>query len=89
MTGPNLKPRDSHASPVSDWLAQAVAAGALDLHILVGYPPTLRLHGRLHELESPVLEGDAAAAALAELCPPKTWARFQRRRRTLGQPSPS
>ena len=54
---------------VSHWLAHAVELGASDLHVVVGYRPTLRLHGDLQELELPILTDEAARAALTPLCP--------------------
>ena len=70
-----------HAPPVSDrlrgWLNQAVHVGASDLHLIVGYPPVLRLHGDLVELPDPPLDGDDVAALLAPLFPPAAFARLQ------------
>ena len=67
-------------TPLCDWLEQAVALGASDLHLVSGYRPTLRLHGRLHELDSPVLTGDAARAALSAVCPQELQPRLERRK---------
>ena len=36
---------------VKDLLAEAVSAGASDLHLTVGEAPTFRLHGRLYRVE--------------------------------------
>jgi twitching motility protein PilT len=52
------------AEPVPEklrqWLARAVEAGASDLHLIVGYPPVLRLHGDLIEQSgSPTGGGEA------------------------------
>jgi twitching motility protein PilT len=41
-----------------DWLAQAIEAGASDLHLIPDYPPTLRLHGDLTGLREPAISGD-------------------------------
>src|SRR5262245_10286886 len=62
----------SETSPVPEqlraWLSRAVEAGASDLHLIVGYPPVLRLHGDLIELpEQPLLEG--TRELLGSLCP--------------------
>jgi twitching motility protein PilT len=62
----------------AQWLPRAVAMGASDLHIVVGYRPTLRLHGELTELPEPVLTDAAVRAALLPLCPEHALARFQR-----------
>ena len=68
---------DETSSTIRDWLAEAVAAGASDLHVVTGYRPTLRLHGRLVELAAPLLTDQAARAALIPLCPPRVLARFE------------
>jgi twitching motility protein PilT len=68
---------DITSSTIRDWLAEAVAVGASDLHVATGYRPTLRLHGRLVELAAPILTDQAARAALTPLCPPRTLAQFE------------
>jgi twitching motility protein PilT len=59
------------------WLDRAVAAEASDLHLIVGYPPVLRIHGDLIELDHPPLEKDLTEALLCALCAPETLARLQ------------
>jgi twitching motility protein PilT len=41
---------------MSDLLQLVVSEGAADLHIRVGIPPVIRLHGILHRVEGPVLK---------------------------------
>jgi twitching motility protein PilT len=41
---------------MSDLLQLMVSEGAADLHIRVGIPPVIRLHGVLHRVEGPVLK---------------------------------
>src|SRR5208337_896645 len=41
---------------MSDLLQLVVAEGASDLHIRVGVPPVIRVHGILHRVEGPVLK---------------------------------
>src|ERR1019366_3443016 len=41
---------------MSDLLQLVVAEGASDLHIRVGAPPTIRVHGILHRVEGPVIK---------------------------------
>lgn len=41
---------------MSDLLHLMVSEGAADLHIRVGVPPVIRLHGVLHRVEGPLLE---------------------------------
>jgi len=40
---------------MSDLLQLVVSEGASDLHVRVGTPPTIRVHGILHRVEGPVL----------------------------------
>jgi twitching motility protein PilT len=72
---------DNEASPVPElireWLWHAVEAGASDLHLIVGYPPVLRLHGDLTELPEPLLNVDDGEAMLRTLCPPGAKAQLQ------------
>jgi twitching motility protein PilT len=67
-------------APLSDWLARAVHWQASDLHVVSGYPPVLRVHGELRELDGEVIDGAGAAALLAPLAPPHAMARFQAER---------
>jgi twitching motility protein PilT len=41
---------------MSDLLQLVVTEGAADLHIRVGVPPVIRLHGVLHRVEGPPLK---------------------------------
>jgi twitching motility protein PilT len=45
---------------MSDLLQLVVAEGASDLHIRVGTPPTIRVHGILHRIEGPPLKSEDA-----------------------------
>jgi twitching motility protein PilT len=49
------------------WLRRAVEAGASDLHLIVGYPPVLRLHGDL--IEQPTDADDAQGLSARPLVP--------------------
>ena len=40
---------------MSDLLQLVVSEGASDLHIRVGVPPVIRVHGILHRIEGPAL----------------------------------
>src|ERR1700684_4500001 len=40
---------------MSDLLQLVVSEGASDLHIRVGVPPVIRVHGILHRVEGPIL----------------------------------
>jgi twitching motility protein PilT len=71
---------DLATPPVPDklrkWLSRAVKLEASDLHLIVGYPPVLRVHGDLTELPEPPLTPDEAAPLLGALCPPEAAARL-------------
>src|SRR6266480_5901764 len=41
---------------MSDFLQLVVAEGSSDLHLRVGVPPVIRLHGVLHRVEGPPLK---------------------------------
>ena len=56
--------------PLRGWLAEAVRGGASDLHLIVGHPPVLRLHGELTALAEPLLAADSLEPLLVTLCPP-------------------
>ncbi len=79
---PAASPIPSVPIPVPErlagWLARAVETGASDLHLIVGYPPVLRLHGDLTELPEPPLPADEAATLLGALCPAEIFDRLQR-----------
>lgn len=55
------------AGPLLEWLTAAVESGASDLHLIRGYPPVLRVHGELSELQAPPLTD--TTALLTPLCP--------------------
>lgn len=59
------------------WLELAVQGGASDLHLIVGYPPVLRLHGDLTELAEPAITAGEAEPLLAAICPPGAFERLE------------
>ena len=59
---------DTHPR-IRDLLLAAVEAGASDLHIVAGDPPTCRQHGRLKPIAEQPLDGETIADMLASLCP--------------------
>lgn len=68
-----------HSCPqqLRGWLTRACEADASDLHIVSGYPPMLRVHGELRELESAMLDPDSVRALLVSACPPQAMQRFE------------
>ncbi len=64
------------SQPIHAWLAEAVARGASDLHLVAGYPPMLRLHGELVPLAEPVLDDAILREQCASLCSVEEFARL-------------
>lgn len=69
---------NSTTGRINQWLLHAVDMGASDLHIVEGYPPTLRLHGELHALEEPALSGPEVRDCLAPLLAAADAEKFKR-----------
>lgn len=62
---------------LQELLEKTVKSNASDLHLCTGYPPTLRIDGKLHPLDVPPLTEDETLALIAELLPEpeaETWA---------------
>ncbi len=64
------------ASPAQAWLLEAARRGASDLHLIGGYPPVLRLHGRLEDLSETVVTNEQVRGWLMEMLPPHLQERF-------------
>ncbi len=58
-------------------LETCVKRGASDLHLHVGIPPTLRLHGRLRQLETKVLEPEDTVALMKAITPERCQQELQ------------
>jgi twitching motility protein PilT len=58
------------------WLSRAIEVGASDLHLIAGYPPVLRLHGDLVELDEPILKPLETREMLCTLCSPEVLDRL-------------
>src|SRR3954453_18708498 len=58
-------------------LQTVVNQGASDLHISVGQPPVLRLHGRLRKLETKVLSADDTTALMKSIAPDRCQQELQ------------
>ncbi len=71
-----IQPDQVGPDPLRDWLARAVEAEASDLHVVSGYPPVLRVHGELQELEPIALAPEAVREMLVQFCPPHAMDRF-------------
>ncbi|MFB3890419.1 MAG: type IV pilus twitching motility protein PilT [Phycisphaerae bacterium] len=58
-------------------LETCIKRGASDLHLHVGRPPTLRLHGRLRPLETKVLEPEDTIALMKAITPDRCQQELQ------------
>ncbi len=58
-------------------LETCVRRGASDLHLAVGRPPTLRLHGRLRDLQTKVLEPEDTIALMKSITPERIQQEFE------------
>ena len=58
-------------------LETCIRRNASDLHIHVGRPPVLRIHGRLRNLETKVLEPDDTAALMKAITPDRNQQELQ------------
>lgn len=75
-------PAFGHASPgqpyLESLLRQARTLGASDLHISVGLPAVLRLHGQLGQMQGPAVTADLSMVWLSEIVSPADLERFRR-----------
>jgi len=51
-------------------LRRAIEQDASDVHLVAGYPPTVRIHGTLSALEPEPLDQDRVEAMVRAICPP-------------------
>src|SRR5580704_9305432 len=58
-------------------LETCVRRGASDLHLAVGRPPTLRLHGHMRELQTKVLDADDTMALMKSITPERIQQEFE------------
>jgi twitching motility protein PilT len=58
-------------------LSAQIKQGASDLHITVGQPPVLRMHGRLQKLKTKVLEASDTMGLMKSITPDRCQQEFQ------------
>jgi len=58
-------------------LETTIRRGASDLHLAVGKPPVLRLHGHMRELQTKVLEAEDTAALMKSITPERIQQEFE------------
>jgi twitching motility protein PilT len=68
---------DTCPEEIRRWLTAAIEGQASDVHLVPGYPPAMRVHGELQQLDSPPLEPMAVRELLAQLCPAYVMGRFR------------
>jgi twitching motility protein PilT len=56
-----------------------IEAGASDLHLAVGQPPKVRLHGDIVPIREEQLSSEEVAYMLSEICGPERWEHFEAR----------
>jgi twitching motility protein PilT len=74
---------DRQSSPDAELLAlidAGLAREASDLHLVVGHPPTLRVHGDLFPAGDAPLTGDASLRILTSIMPPELRSRLDGQR---------
>jgi twitching motility protein PilT len=54
---------------LDQWLGQAIQRGASDVHLIAGYPPMMRMHGVLLEIEPEALTAERLLEQLQGICP--------------------
>lgn len=66
------------AGPVIDkLLATVIQLKASDLHVSVGQPPVIRLHGRMRKLDAKVLDADDTTALMKSITPDRCQQELQ------------
>jgi twitching motility protein PilT len=58
-------------------LETTIRRNASDLHLAVGKPPTLRMHGRMRELQTKVLEGEDTVALMKSITPERIQQEYE------------
>ena len=71
------KPTSGSTVQIDRLLDVMVKQDASDLHITVGRPPTVRLNGRLRNLQTKILDPDDTMALMKSITPEKNQAEFQ------------
>ncbi len=76
------RPETPCPAEIKRWLTVAVQREASDLHLVVGHPPVLRVHGVLVPLEEPELQPEQLRTLLPAACPPPYGERFEQEKNT-------
>jgi twitching motility protein PilT len=73
----SINDSDALLTRINSWLERAVTSGASDLHLIPDYPPVLRLHGDLKDLDEPVLDEQIVQRLIAAYCNADLAKQFQ------------
>jgi len=65
---------------IDEYLNALMELEGSDLHLCIGLPPKIRIHGNLQELEEPPLDETAMHNLLQEICPADKWDFFHENR---------
>ena len=63
---------------IDKWLWRMKDVGASDLHLTIGNPPKMRVHGDMKALKEPVLTSQALDPVLKEIVSDEQWAVFNK-----------
>ncbi len=63
---------------IDRWLMMMRERKASDLHLTVGHPPKLRIHGEMNTLDEPVLTNEVLSQIMPEICSKEQWDSYMR-----------
>jgi len=63
---------------IDQYLRGMLEESGSDLHLMVGHPPRIRVHGDLDPLEHPPVTQGSLEECLREICPPERWEEYLR-----------
>ncbi len=72
-----VAPAPSGPAAIDELFRDMIARSASDLHLTMGEPPRLRLHGEMVTVDHPPLTPESMAAYLWPICPAKNRAEFE------------
>lgn len=71
------QPNANCPQPIRTWLTHAIDSEASDLHLVAGYPPIIRIHGELQELDEPALDAQSLTTMLTDIASRRTLDEFE------------
>ncbi len=61
---------------IDEYLTAMMELDGSDLHLCVGLPPKIRIHGELQELDEGPMDQQSMENVLKEICPPEKWEHY-------------